>query len=81
MVPNTTVPNVSMLLVGQHKPNYRPRDIRAINARLIVVGERKRPLNYAKVEATANSFLTEGQLQPIGVKQIKGGSGYPVDLR
>ena len=76
MVPNTTVPNVSMLLVGEHKPNYRPRDIRAINARLIVVNERKRPLNYDKVEVIARSFLTEGQLQPIGVKQLKGEYKY-----
>ena len=68
----TTVPNVAMIATGPADDiRRRPNNIRPVNLDSIHIGERERPLDKEKVEALARSFLSEGLLQPIGVRQRK----------
>src|SRR4051812_19376806 len=73
------VPNTSLMSsLGLNDGTRRGTDIKPIAVKRIEVGERQRPLNQATVEKLASSFMTEGQLAPIGVKQ--GASGKPYRL-
>jgi ParB-like nuclease domain len=68
----TTVPNVSMIATGPADDiRRRPNNIHPIGIYSIHVGQRERRLDKEKVEALAKSFLSEGLLQPIGVRQRK----------
>ena len=46
-----------------------------VNLKDITVGERRRPLDPAKVEELSRSMAEHGQKQPIGVREKRDG-GY-----
>jgi hypothetical protein len=71
------VSNTAMMSsLGLNDGTRRGTDIRGVPVKRIEVGERQRPLNQATVEKLASSFMTEGQLAPIGVKQGAVGKPY-----
>jgi ParB-like nuclease domain len=72
----TIVPNTSMIDTGVAGDiRRRPENIRPIGLQHINIGKRERPLDRDKVEQIARSLLTEGLLQPVGVRKVKDG-GY-----
>lgn len=64
----TFVPNVSLSLTGSQAVDIRP-----VMVANIAVGDRERSIDKDKVNQIFESFMREGQLQPIGVKRQKSG--------